>query len=438
MNNIYILLLVILLSLPIITVILKLLFKKSLTFKISILIVIMIDIGAFLSYFLAQTNSFYSLIWITPLGFSMVFYGFYIILRHLKKINLIKNYIIQFSENNLTTTIQADLLKRNDEIGEITRAFLKMQEKQVKIISDISNAIISITGAGNQLSSVSQQISQRASEQASTTEEVAASMEQMVSMINSNTQNVEITGKTSTKSANEMKHSSDIFLQTINSVSEISEKISIISTIADKTDVLSINAAIEAARAGEAGKGFAVVANEIRKLADKTKIASDEISELSKNGKKISKIAGEKLDSAIPEIIKSAELVNDIVLAGKEQQSNVKNINTSIQQLTEITNENSASAEEMSASAEQLSAQAEQLKDIISLFKVNETEDEKQKTEDDSKKINDIKASERPLSVKKTNNNNNRIEKFTNTKIEKAGYNIDLTNNNNEDEFESF
>jgi len=138
---------------------------------------------------------------------------------------------------------------------------------------------------------------------------------------------------------------------------------------------LSINAAIEAARAGEAGKGFAVVSNEIRKLADKTKTASDKITKLSKNGQDISRIAGKALEKVIPEIIKSAELVNNIVSASREQQSGVEMINTSIQQLTETTNENSASAEEMSASAEELSAQAEQLKELISIFKIGGLQD---------------------------------------------------------------
>ena len=112
-----------------------------------------------------------------------------------------------------------------------------------------------------------------------------------------------------------------------------------------------------------------MVAKEVRQLADKSKIASEEISELSESGQEISKKAGEKLERIIPEIMESVELVRNIVLASKEQQIGVGAINNSIQQLTEITNENSASAEEMSASAEELSAQAEQLKSLISVFK---------------------------------------------------------------------
>ena len=167
-----------------------------------------------------------------------------------------------------------------------------------------------------------------------------------------------------------MLQNKDMILQTLDSVNKISNKISIISEIADKTDILSINAAIEAARAGDAGKGFAVVAQEIRKLADITQIAAKEIGELSKTNQNISQISSKQLEKVIPEIIRSAELVNDIVVGSKEQQSSIESINNAILQLTESTNENSASAEEMSASAEELSAQAEQLKELISVFKI--------------------------------------------------------------------
>ena len=266
--------------------------------------------------------------------------------------------------------------KRNDEIGNLYKSINEVNTNLKNIIHNINNTATAVSNASNQLNSASQDISSRANEQATTTEKVATSMEEILAMINSNSKNAEITEQSSKKSADDMKQSNEIFKKSINSVSEISEKISIISEIADKTDILSINAAIEAARAGEEGKGFSVVANEIRKLADKTKIASEEITKLSENGQDISKIAGKKLETAIPEIIKSAELVNNIVSAGKEQQISVENINLSIQQLTEISNENSASAEEMSASAEELSAQAEQLKELISVFNIGDFEAE--------------------------------------------------------------
>jgi len=259
---------------------------------------------------------------------------------------------------------------RKDEIGELYKSINEINTNFKEILLNINDTATAVSDASVQLSSASLDISRRANAQTSTTEEVATSMEQMLAMINSNTNNAEITGYASEKSANEMKKSNEIFIKTIQLVSEISEKISIITEIAFQTNLLSLNASVEAARAGDAGKGFSVIAQEVRNLAEKSKIASDEIIKLSLNGQDISKIAGEKLSKTIPEIIKSAELVGEIVSASREQQSGAENINTAIQQLTEITNENSASAEEMSASAEELSAQAEQLKELISIFKI--------------------------------------------------------------------
>ena len=286
------------------------------------------------------------------------------VVRPIKKTVL---FLKKISDKNVNFQIKE---KRKDEIGELYMSINEINRNFKEILTNINNTSSSVLNAGNQLSSVAGQISERANEQATTTEEVASSMEQMLAAIITNTKNAEITGNTTNKSAKEIQESNKAFLQTIESVSNISKKTAIITDIAFQINILSLNASIEAARAGKAGRGFAVVAQEVRNLAEKSRLASDEITELSKNGQEISIIAGEKLAQLIPEIIKSAKLVNNIVSAGKEQQSGVENINISVQQLTEITNENSASAEEMSASAEELSAQAEQLKSLITVFKI--------------------------------------------------------------------
>lgn len=247
-------------------------------------------------------------------------------------------------------------------------------KKMIKGVKDIS---VSLSDASSQLSNVSQEISERANTQASTTEEIASSMEQMLAMVNSNTENAERAGETIKKSANEIEHSNKAFSQTIQSVSEISQKMLVVKEISFQTNILSLNASVEAARAGEAGKGFAVVAQEVRKLAEKSKNSSEAIAKLSGTAQSVSRVAGEELDKLVPEIMKIAEMVSSIVSASHEQQSGIESINTAIQQLTDITNHNSASAAQMSTSAEKLSAQADQLKELISVFSTDDFEDDR-------------------------------------------------------------
>ncbi len=276
------------------------------------------------------------------------------------------NALKKISEKQINFQINE---KREDEIGDLFKSINKININFKEIIINISNSITAMQATGKQINTTSYDISQRAINQANTTDEIVSSMEQILETISSNTGKAEITNKISTKSAKEMISNKKYFTQTINSVSEINDKISIISEISFQTNLLSLNAAIEAANAGRVGKGFGVVANEVRKLADKTKIASEEIEELSNTGKEVSIIAGKKLEVLIKEIIKSAELVNNIVIDSREQKIEVEKINNSILQLTGITNQNSETTKEMYESAGELSAKAEQLKSLISVFK---------------------------------------------------------------------
>jgi len=278
----------------------------------------------------------------------------------------VSRLLLAISEGDLTKLAGKNA---EDETAVIIESYNLIVSNVSKIIMQIQLSSQEVSGASEQLSSMSQQMSQGANEQASTAEEISASMEEMFVMIKSNTEKAKDTGKISEKSANEISDNTKIFEQTMDSVSDISEKIGIISEIAFQTNLLSLNASVEAARAGEAGKGFAVVAQEVKKLAEKSSMASEEIEKLSKSSKEISQVAGKKLEVLMPDIIASAELVRDIVESSKEQQIGVENINNSVQQLMDVTNQNSASAEELSTSAEELSVQVAQLKSIASIFK---------------------------------------------------------------------
>ncbi|MEA2041745.1 MAG: methyl-accepting chemotaxis protein [Bacteroidota bacterium] len=261
---------------------------------------------------------------------------------------------------------------KNDEVGELFSSVNKIIENFQEIIQYIDKAADNVLQEGKTIKDVSFNLSEQSNEQSATTEEVAASSEQIFNSISTNSENAKNTHDISSKSAKELELGSKSFLQAVDMMSEISEKISIISEITFQTHILSLNAGVEAARAGEEGAGFAVVAKEIKVLADRSRKASKDIINLSKNGMAISQKAGIKLKEVIPEVVKSARLVQDIVSVSLEQETGVKSISQSMQQLANATNNSTNQSETMAKAANKLTDDAQNLKNIISVFKLNE------------------------------------------------------------------
>ena len=247
-------------------------------------------------------------------------------------------------------------INQKDELGQLAGALNKMA-------TNLRTIVQSILEGANNVSIVSQQVSSSASEQAAAAEEVSASMEEMVSNIEQNTENSNRTETISHIAAKEMKEGNDSVRKTVTSMQEIAEKILIIEEIAEKTDLLAINAAIEAARAGEHGKGFAVVAVEVRKLAERSQQAAQQINELSKNSVAIANDTGKRMEALLPEILRTSELIREIAASSVEQRTGADQVNTALLQLNQTNQNNAASAEEMAS-------QSEELKQTISFFKI--------------------------------------------------------------------
>jgi len=250
-------------------------------------------------------------------------------------------------------------------------ALAEMIKSISEIVSQIQNSSDNIADASSQMSSNSQQVSEGASEQASAAEQVSSSMEQMASNIQQNTDNSQQTEKIASKAAEDILEGSKNVSMTVMVMKKIAEKVSIIGDIAFQTNILALNAAVEAARAGEHGKGFAVVAAEVRKLAERSHIAAGEINELTKSSVDVADRAGKQLEMIVPDIQKTAKLVQEITAASIEQNSGANQINNAINQLNKVTQQNAASAEEMATSSEELSSQADNLREMIGFFKVN-------------------------------------------------------------------
>lgn len=270
---------------------------------------------------------------------------------------------------DLTQKVELD---QKDEIGQLAAALNEMVAKLSSIVSDVMSAADNVSSGSQELSATAQQMSQGATEQAASAEEISSSMEEMASSIRQNTDNAMQTEKISVKSSTDAKAGGKAVVETVAAMKEIASKISIIEEISRQTNLLALNAAIEAARAGEHGKGFAVVASEVRKLAERSQSAAGEISELSSRSVAIAEQAGDMLTKMVPDIQKTAELVQEITASSKEQDTGAEQINKAIQQLDQVIQQNASASEEMASTSEELSSQAEQLSDAISFFRIDD------------------------------------------------------------------
>ena len=274
--------------------------------------------------------------------------------------------------------VDAKRLSDKDTLG---MALERMVEKLRLIVSEALIAAQNVSAGSQELSASAEQLSQGATEQASSAEEASSSMEEMASNVKQNAENASQTEKIAARSAKDAEASGAAVGRAVQAMQTIAEKITIVQEIARQTDLLALNAAVEAARAGEHGKGFAVVASEVRKLAERSQAAAAEIGTLSSETVKVAQEAGSMLARLVPDIKKTAELVEEITSACREQDVGSAQINQAIQQLDKVGQQNASASEQVSSTSEELASQAGQLQSTIAYFRIESAAANKPKLE---------------------------------------------------------
>jgi methyl-accepting chemotaxis protein len=355
---------------PVAYLVLRYYFKGSAFFKIGMLWIINLLFVMVNTYLASKYPEIYPL-W-APTAVGIIVTAFLLsysgkLLRPLKQAT--KN-LEELSKGDLKVQVDKEICDRDDEIGQVSKAILSLQENLQEVITEIQSGVELLNSESESIKIASKMILESANIQASSIEEVSSSMEEMVSNIQQNTDNSKKTESLSIRAADNMKKVSDASAISMGAIDTITAKINIINDISFQTNLLALNAAVEAARAGEHGKGFAVVAAEVRKLAERSKVAASEIIDSANSTVNITKDTTRLVNDLLPDINSTMKLVQEITAASSEQTAGSEQINVAIIQLNEKAQHNAANANVLNESATRLNEKAKEITSAVSFFKL--------------------------------------------------------------------
>jgi len=278
-------------------------------------------------------------------------------------------YAAEVARKVASGDLTVDVRVRPGDESSLLGAMKQMTGKLLNVVQEIRESANSLASASEEISASAQSLSESATKQAASVDETSASVEEISSTVAQNAENAKVTDDIASRSASYAKEGGDAVTRTVVAMRQIADKIGIIDDIAYQTNLLALNAAIEAARAGEHGKGFAVVASEVRKLAERSQVAAQEIGGVAGSNVALAERAGSLLDELVPSIRRTADLVQEITTASKEQTSGLAQINRSVSLLLHTTQSTASASEELSSTSEEMSAQANRLQETIRYFK---------------------------------------------------------------------
>ncbi len=278
------------------------------------------------------------------------------------------NTINELANGNLDIKVSKELMVKKDEVGQIAHSIQTLIAEMQKTVSAINHCSNELAGISDGLVEKSDELSTTANNQAASTEELASSMEEITSNISQSTANSKQTEGIAQTTANSILQTNKSMQESLTAIRSISEKINIINDIAFQTNILALNAAVEAARAGEAGRGFSVVATEVRKLAERSKIAADEIVKIAHLGLQLTENASKSLENTLPSIERTVTLVQEINAGNIEQLSGSEQVNMAIQELNIQTQKTASTAEELTNQSNLLKQNSSELLKNVSFF----------------------------------------------------------------------